>query len=219
MLNKTILAILVAAFAATFYFDPALDLEVSNSFYKPGEGFYMRDNLWVVFIYKSVKFICVAFVLGALVSVAKTFLSVKSFHPKHYKEVIYVALVCLLGPGLIVHTVLKDNFGRPRPHQIEQFGGNANFQSPLAVSNQCQTNCSFPSGHASVGYMFIALAFLYSGWVAASLSILSFVLGLSIGLVRVIQGGHFLSDILFAGIIVYITAYALNWLIKPKDIA
>jgi lipid A 4'-phosphatase len=219
MLNKIILVILMAAFAAIFYLDPALDLEVSSAFYKQGEGFYMRDNALVVFAYNSVKFICAAFVLGALISVSKKFSLVKSFHPKHYKKVIYVTLVCLLGPGLIVHTVFKDNFGRPRPHQIEQFGGIADFQSPLAVSNQCKTNCSFPSGHASVGYMFIALAFLYTGWAAAALSITSLLLGLSLGLVRIIQGGHFLSDIVFAGIVVYLTAYVLDWLIKPRDIA
>lgn len=217
MLNKFAFLSLIAVFAAIFYFDPTLDLQVSSAFYKPGEGFYMRDDLWVYLIYKSAPVICFIFVLGAVVFGIRKLLQVRSLHPKYYKKIIYVTLVCLIGPGFIVHTVFKDNFGRPRPHQIEEFGGTAHFQKLFVPSNECHTNCSFPSGHASVGYMFFALAFLYTGWTAFLLSGLSIFLGLGIGLIRIIQGGHFLSDVIFAGVIVYITAYVLNFIIKPRE--
>jgi lipid A 4'-phosphatase len=54
-------------------------------------------------------------------------------------------------------------------------------------------------------------------WIA-----LGFALGLGIGLVRIAQGGHFLSDVLFSGWIVYGTALALralifrHWRTRPR---
>ncbi len=216
MLKQITILCLIAAFAAIFYFDPTLDLKFSSLFYKPGEGFYMKDELWVRLIYRSAPVICSLFIVAASIAGLRKFIQVKSFNLRHYKKIIYVTLVCLLGPGLLVHTVFKDHFGRPRPHQVEQFGGNAHFQRPYVISNECAQNCSFPSGHASVGYMLFAVAFLYTGWKRISLSALAIFLGLGIGLARVIQGGHFLSDIIFAGSVVYIVADILDLIIKPR---
>ncbi len=42
-------------------------------------------------------------------------------------------------------------------------------------------------------------------------------LGLGMGLTRVIQGGHFVSDILWAGALVYLTGAALAWIILRND--
>ncbi len=217
MLKKFLFLSLVAAFAAIFYFYPSIDLDTSSLFYKEGEGFYLKDRLWVYLVYKAVPLTCFAFVFVAIFFSIKEYISTKSINPKHYKKIIYVTLVCLIGPGFIVHNVFKDNFGRPRPHQIEQFGGSSQFQRAFVISNECKRNCSFPSGHASVGFMFFALAFLYTGKKRLWLSSLAIFLGLGIGLVRIIQGGHFLSDVIFAGIVVYATAYVLDIIIKPRD--
>jgi lipid A 4'-phosphatase len=217
MLERILFVILVAVFAAVFYFYPVLDLDASSVFYREGEGFYLKDKPWVYAIYKAVPVICFVFIFASLLFGLKKLISTKSINPKHYRKIIYVTLVCLIGPGFIVHNVFKDNFGRPRPHQIEQFGGDAHFQKPFVISNECQKNCSFPSGHAAVGFMFFALAFLYVGYARAWLLGLSIFLGLVVGLIRMIQGGHFLSDVIFSGIVVYATAYVLDIIIKPRN--
>jgi len=38
-------------------------------------------------------------------------------------ECIFLALVLITGPGLIANTVLKDNWARPRPLHVTEFGG------------------------------------------------------------------------------------------------
>ena len=41
----------------------------------------------------------------------------------------------LLGPGLLVNVVLKDNStGRARPSQVLEFGGSHQFSSPFEIS-------------------------------------------------------------------------------------
>jgi len=65
-------------------------------------------------------------------------------------------------------------------------------------TDQCEKNCSFISGHAAAAFFFIAF-----GYVMRSRKI--FLAGLSFGvlmsLTRIVQGGHFFSDVTFAFII------------------
>jgi lipid A 4'-phosphatase len=200
-----------------FYMFPQIDIGFSSLFYNAQEGFFLDMNPIVKLLHKAVPVISVTFVIIAGVLGLKTIMATKSIHPKHYMKIIYVTLVCLIGPGFIVHNVVKDNFGRARPNEVVQFGGEKKFTAAFEVSNQCSHNCSFVSGHASVGFMFLALAFLYEGRKKVVLSIISVALGLLIGLARVMEGDHYLSDIIFAGGVVYLTAYYLDKLLKPRD--
>jgi len=137
-----------------------------------------------------------------------TFRRRHEFFVQRRRIAVYLLLVMLVGPGLLVNTVFKDHWGRARPSQVTEFGGGKQFTRAAIPADQCPKNCSFPSGHASVGFYFLALAFVLPRRRALWLTI-GTGLGLGIGLVRIIQGGHFLSDVLFAGIVVYLTA---RWL-------
>ena len=46
-------------------------------------------------------------------------------------------LCWLVGPGLLVNTVLKDHVGRPRPVQPEQFRGHERYVPPFQRSSAC----------------------------------------------------------------------------------
>jgi lipid A 4'-phosphatase len=68
-----------------------------------------------------------------------------------------------------------------------------------------------------MGFMPLGLAFIFPDrrrlWLGVGL-----LSGSIAGLGRVIQGAHFLSDVVFAGFIVYACAYWLNrWLLTPPD--
>ncbi|MCE2993904.1 MAG: phosphatase PAP2 family protein [Alphaproteobacteria bacterium] len=214
MLNIAITILTAVILAAVFYLYPNLDIDVSAHFYSPESGFFLKDKFWVLAIYNGVKLITILFVVIAAALLLKTFLKTKSLKPRYYRNIIFVTLVCLIGPGFIVHNIFKDHFGRPRPHQVEQFGGVAHFQKPFMISSECSQNCSFPSGHASVGFMFISLAMLYKGYKRKAITALSIFLGLGIGFIRIVQGGHFLSDVMFAGVVVFLTAYILEMMFK-----
>ena len=128
----------------------------------------------------------------------------------------FLLLVLLIGPGLIVNT-FKDAWGRARPVNVEELGGDRRFTPALLPSDQCKRNCAFTSGHAAFGFWWMAPAFVdrrrRGMWLALGLA-----LGLGIGLLRIAQGGHFVSDVLFSGWIVYGTMLALRalFLRRPR---
>ena len=72
------------------------------------------------------------------------------------------------------------------------------------ISDACNTNCSFVSGDAAVGFSLIVLFFITKNilffWT-------SLIFGFSIGLVRIMEGGHFFSDIIMSLILIYLCCF------------
>ena len=64
-----------------------------------------------------------------------------------------------LGPGLVVNGILKEHWGRARPRDVTQFGGDRRFTPALVIADQCERNCSFSAGHPSAGFALAALAY------------------------------------------------------------
>jgi lipid A 4'-phosphatase len=134
------------------------------------------------------------------------------------RAVLFVLAALALGPGLLVNTVLKDNSGRARPEQVAEFGGPARFTPPFAWSDQCRRNCAFVSGHAAVAAMPFAGYFIARSqrarrrWLAAGI-----VAGLTIGLLRMLTGSHFLSDVVIAIFFVwFVTAACAAVLLRAR---
>lgn len=125
---------------------------------------------------------------------------------------LYLFTAILVGPGIFVNLVLKEFVDRPRPRDVEQFGGDKRFIPALIISDQCQSNCSFVSGHAAGGFAFIALALLFQGRKRYLIFAASIFAGGTIGMVRIMQGGHFLSDIIFALLVTYLTSKIVYYL-------
>ena len=130
----------------------------------------------------------------------------------------FLLLALALGPGLTVNTIFKDHWGRARPTQITQFGGTQKFTPAFVPSDQCRRNCSFPAGDPALGFYLVSAAFLAGGASARRNAIIGAVaVGAGLGVVRLAQGGHFLSDIIASGFIVAAIAWGLDWLILRSD--
>lgn len=113
----------------------------------------------------------------------------------------YLLLSLALGPGLVVNVVLKDYWGRPRPSTIEEFGGSNHYVRPLLISDQCDHNCSFSSGHGALGFWPMAFALIAPiSWRGRAIAIAA-AFGVGVGFVRIAQGGHFVSDVAFSAAI------------------
>ena len=128
-------------------------------------------------------------------------------------EWIFLALVLITGPGLIANTVLKDNWARPRPIHVVEFGGPDRFTPVLERSGACERNCSFISGEASATF---ALGFAIAMLVRrrrAKLMAAAVALGSVAGLIRMGEGGHFLSDVVFAGVFMALDVALIYWLV------
>ncbi len=139
------------------------------------------------------------------------------------KAGVFLALMLLLGPGLAVNTIFKPHWGRPRPNQVDQFGGDYAFLKVGQPGWNDQLK-SFPSGHASMGFYLFAPAFLFfrrQPRLALVFLLLGLAAGGALGVTRVVQGRHFPSDVLWsAGMVYYsgLLAYLLLGLWRMGDL-
>jgi len=199
---------LVIASIIIFLLFPNLDLSVAANYYHDG-NFTYANNGFVRFIYLVFAKIHIVYLLLLFAAIA--FFSKKSMLNAR-KKAIFLTLSLILGPGILVNLVFKDNtLGRPRPQHIEEFGGKMTFTPVFFYSGECAKNCSFVSGHAAIGFYLMAVAWVRQRRIWLMYGI---VLGATVGFVRIIQGGHFLSDVIFAGWVTYFCCVALAWKMK-----
>jgi lipid A 4'-phosphatase len=117
------------------------------------------------------------------------------------QSIAMLSLTMLIGPGLLANLILKDHSHRPRPVQIQEFGGSMEFRPWYRFDGSCRTNCSFVSGEAAEAFWMLAPASLLAppllpyGIAAAA----SFATAVSV--LRMAYGGHFLSDVVLAGLL------------------
>ncbi|MCU9850455.1 phosphatase PAP2 family protein [Defluviimonas sp. WL0024] len=219
---RAALWLVAATLAATGVFAlwPGLDLAVSALFYTPGAGFPMsgdplveglRNFIWDLSI-GAVLLSAVALILAAIRRPVPGFGARKAG---------FVFLLYLLGPILAVNAGLKQHWGRARPADISEFGGAASFTPPWLPADQCVSNCSFVSGEGSAATA-LALTFLVlapvvrrqvPGWafrLYAAAGVILPAIGIAL---RVTTGRHFLSDTVFAMLLVLALALVLHRLI------
>lgn len=196
--------------ALLFILFPQWDLAFSGLFYDPQSGFFLSDNPLVQFSYRANRYIAITGALWLLAGLTTTTIKKNRLFGLDKKAYAYLLVVALLGPGLVVNTVFKNQWGRARPDHVQQFGGSDHFTPALVMSDQCERNCSFVSGHASVFFYFVALGLLYRGrrrWLIMTGAV---TLGALTGLGRIVQGGHFLSDVVFSFLFVALTAVVVH---------
>jgi lipid A 4'-phosphatase len=194
---------------------PDFDISISEKFYDASaQIFFLKGNVIIESIYQFTHVITVSILLTLVFMIMGSFIIKKPYFSDRRKVFIYLLCACLLGPGLMVNLVLKDNWGRPRPRQTLEFGGDKEFQPPFSPNFECQTCRSFVSGHASMGFYFFSFALLArrKTWLVAPI-----LAGGVIGAVRIAQGGHFFSDVLFSGWVVWFCSLLLyHWFFKRK---
>ncbi len=201
---------------AIFLAFPEIDLMVSRAFYSgdrnfAGQSAFLVVGLRVVFV--VVFWLCVA---GAAVGLWMTRDRKRAWLHLTFAQWLFLAICLAMGPGVIANLTLKDHWGRARPRQVAEFGGSKAFTRPLIPANQCPRNCSFVSGEAaSIFLPFYAVAFVAPQW-AAALVAAGTLLGFASGAVRVSQGAHFLSDIVFAGVFMALTVGLVYWAILGR---
>ena len=126
----------------------------------------------------------------------------------------FIVLAGALGPGVVVNSVFKDNWQRARPYQVEAFGGTQQFTRAAVITDQCDNNCSFVSGHVACGF-FLASLMLVDRRRRVMWGVVGVVSGLAIGFSRMAAGAHWLSDVLWASPITLMTSW-LVWRILVR---
>jgi lipid A 4'-phosphatase len=193
-------------------FTPYLDLTISNYFFQPTHHFESTPFYNFLYNYGTLP-------AQLLFAVSAFMLFLASFFKK-WKQwqtpALVLVLSLLIGAGLIVHELLKDHWGRPRPKQTIEFGGQQPFR-PYYDPNffhQPEPSKSFTCGHCTMGFYFFALALVArrlhyrkTFWCAM---MMAFGLGIALSIARIAQGGHFFSDTLISALVMWITAYVCD---------
>ena len=203
--------LLACCIGAIFSAWPRLDLTLAEMFYFQEQGFRMGYAGWIRLIYVVVAKLWILALVWMLLLLCGFLPGFRTLLAPRRRWFAYLLAVLVLGPGLLVNTVLKDNWGRPRPLHLTQFGGTAHFTPMLLPSKQCKRNCSFVSGHAAAGFYPMAGFWLTRRrrWLVGGIAF-----GSLVGFARMAMGAHFLSDVLFAGICVYFTCRLLAYVFR-----
>jgi len=204
-------------------FTPSLDLYFSGLFYSPELGFY--NNFFFQCMYKYGEVFGLLFGLSALLLFVGSYLN--SRWKKWRRGALIVVLTLVIGAGLLVNVAFKGYWGRPRPKQVIEFGGKhpyRAFWSPnFHTRNDPQK--SFPSGHVAMGFYFLSLCLLGKRYNSRLLYTAGLFLTLFLGgglmLTRVVQGGHFFSDVIVSPVLMwyvarYIDRAVFTWGAKEK---
>lgn len=134
---------------------------------------------------------------------------------------LFVALALTLAPLMVA--TLKQFSMRHCPWDIAGFGGFLPYLQwfdtyPAGIApGRC-----FPAGHASTGFCLLAFYFVGRALGNSSLARVGFLLGLAAGLglgwVRIMQGAHFASHVLWSGVICWIVIVVLyGMLIERRE--
>ena len=207
------------ALGLLFLVFPGIDLATSRLFYDPGQGFPLGDWFPVRIVTASIPWLTRLIVL--LCAAGAVWLAVRRrpLWRLDRKALVFIVAATALGPGLIANTVLKDHWGRARPHQTLEFGGAKQFTPAPLPAAQCDRNCSFVSGHAALGFSLVGFAFLLPfGWRRRAAIAAALGFGALVGFGRIAAGNHFLSDVVYAGLIVWATTWLLYQALVVRDL-
>jgi lipid A 4'-phosphatase len=219
-----ILAILGLLTGVIFAADPSLDLQVASFFKELVTRSEMRPFYRVIVSVREIG----PLVILAAVAPAVVALVIKMFWPRRPTPMSSTAALFLivslaLGPGLLVNVVLKENWARPRPGMVTEFGGDYVFKPWWDPRGTCDSNCSFVSGETSSAVWLTAPALLVPApWRYAALGA-AVLYGVVVAALRMLVGGHFLSDVIFAGIFTGLVIWAVHGLLfrwaatRPDD--
>jgi lipid A 4'-phosphatase len=210
-LLKIVLIVGISAFLLFRVF-PDLDLQIARWFYS-GDSQFIGNHMRVVAFSRQFFNILFYLVCGiGAVGLVITARTAGAWLGLGLSKWTFLAVCLLVGPLVVTNIGLKDHWGRARPRDVIEFGGAKAFTPPFPASDQCDYNCSFVSGEASsIFIVFFAAAFLFRSQ-ARNIIASGVVLGSLAGLTRMAQGGHFLSDVAFAGIFMALTAGAVQLL-------
>jgi lipid A 4'-phosphatase len=211
-MNRTGLAIALivgAIVGIVFGLYPQLDVAVARWFYDPVTHTFIGKTEWIDHLRDAATAL-----IGLLVAPAVFAILGKLVMPRRRmlipgRAALFLSLSLVLGPFFLANVVLKDHWARMRPTDVVQFGGADRFTAWWDPSGPCPDNCSFIGGEAASAFWTLAPAALappqwrplaYGGALA---------FGAGIGVLRMAGGGHFFTDIVFAGVFMFVVVWAL----------
>jgi membrane-associated PAP2 superfamily phosphatase len=211
---KLPLLVLAVGTLAAWVFN--LDVAISRLFYEPGatQPWPLEKAAFVRFVYQWGEIPAVVLGMAACLLIA---LAARREPERTLNRAGLILLLSLIvGPLLLTNSVLKSYYGRPRPQQVTEFGGTQPFRPVLLPTFDHKQN-SFPSGHVAAAFAVMLPFFVLRRgdrrWAYGALAA-GVAYGSVMGAVRIAQGAHFFSDVLWSAGVVWFSGLAASWLIE-----
>lgn len=179
------------------------DLSVASRFYVGCD----RSNPWpagknqpFVFLYRYGEIPGIA--LGIMALGGYALIRVGRMDRRYGRPFLVIMLSVILGPGLAVNGILKEFWGRPRPADLQRFGATEQYRHFWDPGGR-GTGKSFVCGHCSIAFSTCSVIAFYPIYpVAASVGLgAGLVYGGFVSLARIVQGGHFTTDVVWSAVI------------------
>jgi membrane-associated PAP2 superfamily phosphatase len=213
-MNRTglLIALVVAAVVGvTFALHPELDLLISRPFYDPAKRLFPLVSQPVLLWLRDAAM----WIVAVLVAPAVIALVLKLVWPFARMVVpgraaVFLVVTLILGPGVLVNLTLKEHWPRSRPIDVSELGGSDRFAAWWDPRGVCPGNCSFVAGESAGAFWTLAPAAVtplpwrplaYAGAVA---------FGTGVGFMRIVFGGHFFTDVVFAGVFVFLIVWTVH---------
>ncbi len=218
-MNRTGLAIALAVAATVgiiFAIWPQLDLKLLAPFFDAQRGGFWRSYDPFYLRARDAS----TWLIALVAAPAGLALILKLARPRKPllipgRAIMLMLVTLALVPGVLANLVLKEHWGRPRPIDVAEFGGDEHFRAWWDPRGDCPKNCSFIAGEPSGAFWTLAPAVLVPPqWrVLAVGAAVGF--GALVGLLRMAAGAHFFTDVTFAGVFAYLVIYCTHgWLYR-----
>jgi membrane-associated PAP2 superfamily phosphatase len=191
----------IAVVTGVVFASGALDIAVARGFYRPDATDHWplaRALPWRL-LYRAATWITASLVIAGLAALAASLTPTA----RHWRRPAVLVLLSLaIGPGLLGNALFKDHWQHPRPRELVEFGGALRYVPAPLIGTE--GGASFPCGHCTVGFLYASGWWIWRrrrpAWAAASLAA-GLLLGALLGVGRLAAGAHFLSDIVWAGLL------------------
>ena len=218
-MNRTALVIALAigvTVGLIFGIWPELDINLASPFFDPARGGFWRsyDPVYLRARDAAVWLITLIALPAAVAPVAKL---VRPQRPLLIpgRAVLLMLIPLALAPGVLANLGLKEHWGRPRPIDIAEFGGDEHFRPWWDPRGDCPKNCSFIGGEPAGAFWTLApAAVLPPQWRALGYAA-ALAFGMAVGAQRMAAGAHFFSDVVFAGVFTFLIIWLTHaWLYR-----
>ena len=195
-----------------------LDRFIAGRFYTPEKGWLLGKRQPWQWLYDFGTIPGIVLAVAALFAWAGCLMRARWHHLHRFFLV--VVLTAVIGPGILINGILKPFWGRPRPRQVQEFGGQLAYR-PFYHPGIPGEGKSFTCGHCSMGFLFFSLVAFRrkNAWIAVAGGATGAALGGLLGAARMLQGAHFLSDVLWSlGIVLMVIIVLYYFVLQvPKQ--
>lgn len=201
-------------FGIVFGLFSGLDLWLARLFFDPVSGtFPLKSSSTAEFFRQAAMWIAWAFAVPSIVAIVFKLAVPRRKLAVSARAALFLIVTITLSAGIFSNGIFKSHWGRPRPVMVTEFGGQYAFKPWWNPAGTCPRNCSFYSGEAATAFWTYAPAALAPVELRPLAYGAATVFGLATGIWRMAFGGHFFTDVIFAGIATFLIIWLTHGLI------